>query len=73
MSSNGCYLVKVKWLGPDEEPRRSSEHRTNIVDLDNNMNESIDETLSHGAAASSTELYIRRRIDIVAIKFITKE
>lgn len=51
LSSNGRYLVEVKWLGPDEEPKRSSEHRTNIVDLDH-MDESIDETLSHGAAAS---------------------
>ncbi len=72
LSSNGYYLVKVKWLGPDEKPKRSSEQRTNIVDLDN-MDESIDETLSYGAAASSTELYIYRQIDILAIKFITKE
>ncbi len=71
LSSNGCCLVKVKWLGPDEEPKRSSEHRTNIVDLDH-MDEGVDETLSHGAAVSSTELYIYRQIDIVAIKFMTK-
>lgn len=72
LGSEGVYLVKVKWLGPEEEPKRSSEQRTNIVDLDE-MDETLEETLSHGAASSSTELYIYRRNDMIAIKFILKE
>lgn len=66
------YLVQVKWLGSEEEPRRSSEQRSNIVDLDD-MDENLEETLSHGAASSSTELYIHRRFDMIAIKFILEE
>ena len=71
-SSDRGYLVKVKWLRPDEVPERSSEQRTNIVDLDD-MDESMEETLSHGAASSSTALYIHRQADIVFVKFIAKE
>ncbi|KAL9126958.1 MAG: hypothetical protein Q9217_004081 [Psora testacea] len=73
LSSGECYQIKVKWLGPDEGPKRSSDQmNTNIVDLDA-MDESVEETLSHGAASSSTELYISRRIDLVVIKFTGKE
>lgn len=72
LRSEGDYLVKVKWLGPDEEPKRSSEAKTNIVDLDD-MDEDCEEMLSHGAATSSTELYICRQVDMIAIKFLPKE
>lgn len=72
LGSDQCCWVRVKWLGRDEEPKRSSEQRTNIVNLDD-MKESLEKTLSHGAARSSLELYIYRQVDIIAIKYITKE
>ena len=65
-------MVKVRWLGPEEEPKRGSEQTTNIVDLDD-MDEHVEETLSHGAARSSTELYICRQVDMIAIKYFLKE
>ena len=70
--SEGVYLVKVKWLGPEEEPKRSSEQRSNIMNVDE-MDEVVEETLSHGAARSSTELYIHRQVDMIAVKFFLKE
>ena len=71
-SPDRCHLFKVKWMTPDEEPKRCSGARSNIIDLDE-MEESIEETMGHGAASASTELYIRRQVDIVMIKFVTKE
>ena len=71
LRSKESYLVKVKWLEPGEEPTRSSEARTNIVDLDG-VDENCEEILSHGAAKSSTELYIYRHVDVIAIKFLLK-
>lgn len=72
-SSEGVHGVKVKWLGAGEEVKGSgSEQRTNVVDLDD-VDEGGEERLSHGAALSSTDLYVYRGVDMIAIKFMLKE
>ena len=56
LGSEGIYPVKIKWLGPEDEPKKSDEQKMNTVDLDGM--DKLRETLSHGVASSSTELYI---------------
>ncbi|KAL9099809.1 MAG: hypothetical protein Q9163_004744 [Psora crenata] len=68
IGTDECYLVRVKWLGPGERAEGDGGREANIVALDK-MGEGTGKTLRHGAAYSSTDLYIRHRVDIIAIKF----
>lgn len=71
-SLDECPLFKVEWMTPDEEPKRCSGTWSKVVELDK-MEESIQEMMGHRAASSSTELYIHHQVDIIVIKFVTKE
>ncbi|KAI9780375.1 MAG: hypothetical protein M1816_003103 [Peltula sp. TS41687] len=68
LRSNGQCWVTVKWLASDEEPIRVDRGQTNIVSLDG-AGLYLEKTSSHGAVYSPTELYLVRKVDIVAIKF----
>lgn len=60
-----CW-VAVRWLSREQLQRGIEE--TNIVDL-KDLEANMEKTLSHGAAISSTELYVAHKGDIVSIKF----
>ncbi|KAI9781448.1 MAG: hypothetical protein M1816_002369 [Peltula sp. TS41687] len=64
----GHCWVSIKWLASDEEPKRVDQGQTNIVSLDG-ARLYPEETSSHGALNSPMELYLARKLDIVAVRF----
>lgn len=68
---NGRVWVTVKWLRRDEELVRSDDGGKNIVNLDS-IGKCLEETFSHGAAESSTPLYVVRKVDVLGIKYATE-
>ena len=65
------YLLRVRWLKPDEDPRRRKGTALNIVDLDA-MTDNVDEAMSQ-KVESPRELYFRRQDHIISVEFVQEE
>lgn len=64
-----CWLLKVRWLEFDGDSTKGKSTRPDMIDVDE-MSESVDQTMSHRAANSAMEFYVRRQADIIYIKFV---
>lgn len=64
------YLLRVRWLESEEDPRKLKETGLNMVNLDD-MSDNVDEAMSH-EAESPMRVYLYRIDHIISIEFIKK-
>ena len=69
-NSEKQYLLRVRWLESEEDPRKLGETGLNMVDVDD-MSENVDEAMSH-EAESPLRLYLYRHDHIISVEYVKK-